>query len=243
MNIILLHGTLQRPKVWTQLISNIKNSELVGDIHQIICPDLYSDNPHSLEAWYDQIISQVPIDEDVVYLGYSLGGRFAVELYNRSKKLKVKGLVLVAMDPGIENNDLRQAQVLRDEAWAEKFITRDWASLMEEWNSLPVFSGIPCPHIQEESDFSRRELARIWMLTSKGNNPSLWGDLRDITCPVLLVSGGLDKKFNEFSIKMKDYISDCKHIVFERSGHRVPWEDSEGFNKVIIEFFKNKDYF
>ena len=233
LNLIFLHGTLQRQASWNETFAFLKSSN-----HNLnfLVPDFYLDNPDNLDLCYHKIISQIPKNTKSVFIGYSLGGRFAIELYKRTEKKDVAGLVLISMDPGIENPVENQETLKRDQLWANKFLDSDWNLLIEEWNSLPVFSGIKPHKLQEEGSFNREDLAKLWMLTSKANNPNLWPELPNILCPVLLVSGVLDSKFHGISTKMKELISNVEFCEFKECGHRVPWEDTEKFNENLLKF-------
>lgn len=232
MNLVFFHGTLQRFSCWDPVIEKLR---LPSDFITT-CPDFYHDDPENLESWYQKLISQKIKRDKNVLIGYSLGGRFAIELYKRMKKDSVSALVLISMDPGIDDPIEIEKTLKRDQIWADKFLDSDWNLMIEEWNDLPVFSGIKPTKLQEESNFTRQNLAKLWMLSSKANNPSLWSELSKIDCPVLLISGKLDKKFNLIAHKMKKMLNDVEFHEFEDCGHRVPWETEDLFSSCLKNF-------
>jgi 2-succinyl-6-hydroxy-2,4-cyclohexadiene-1-carboxylate synthase len=235
LNLIFLHGTLQRATVWNSIISSLKHHS--PDLSfTTTCPDLYQDNPESLDAWLDQINQAVNPSMKNILIGYSLGGRFALSLYQKDPS-RYAGLVLVCTDPGLEDDSKREALLKNDEKWAERFLTWDWNTLMEEWSKLPVFANIPNPVPPDENDFSRESLARLWLLSSKARNKSLWNVLPELACPTLLVTGSLDTKFDETGKRMHQQNQKMiSHICFEQVGHRVPWEEPKKFTSELAAF-------
>lgn len=237
-NLIFLHGTLQRAHVWRPLIEEVQKSlpELSGTF---ICPDMYEDNPDSIQEWLDRVDQMISSKDRNILIGYSLGGRCALSLYKKDPE-KYAGLVLVCTDPGLEDESKRDLLLKNDEKWAKNFQDMEWQSLLQAWDQLPVFAGVSNPAPPREKDFNRKELSRLWLLSSKAKNPSHWDIIPDLKIPTLVITGTKDTKFDSVGKEMfqrnNAYIT---HQQFEAIGHRVPWEDSANFVDVITLFIRN----
>src|SRR5258706_16250784 len=85
-------------------------------------------------------LDAIPSHGDVL-LGYSLGGRLALQAllggahYGRA--------IVVSAGLGIEDETARAARRAADEVWARRFEHDDWPMLMRDWNAQPVFRGHP----------------------------------------------------------------------------------------------------
>ncbi len=238
INIIFLHGTLQRASVWDSIISELQEN-LPDYPFSTSCPDLYETNPASMKEWIDDIDRSIDPTKNNILIGYSLGGRFALSLYEKDPS-KYAGLVLICTDPGLKDDSKKDALIANDQKWAERFTSMPWGTLMSEWAKLPVFANIPNPVPPSERDFDRTKLSRLWLLSSKANNESLWNVIPQISCPSLVLTGSLDKKFDEIAKEIS--LLNKEHIYYEcleNTGHRVPWESRDYFINTISRYLKN----
>jgi pimeloyl-ACP methyl ester carboxylesterase len=85
--------------------------------------------------------------------------------------------------------------------------------------------------------------ARGHALTMRGvqmQRPSLWDlleDIRKIRLPVLIMTGDEDTACLEPALLMKSAISTSGIAVLPKSGHAINLEESEAFNRAVMEFF------
>jgi len=237
-NFVFIHGTLQRSSVWGSIINSLRENGSPGkkfQVGNILTPDLYSDNPANLNSWFEKLDSSIS-GENNILIGYSLGGRFALELYKRAPS-KYKSIVLICTDPGLEDKSAAASQLVNDDKWESRFREMDWDEMMHLWNALPTFCGQTNNTPPSEQDFDRDSLARLWNITSKARNPSLWGVVTEIAVPTLVVTGDMDIKFTDIGKRIKQLNPEMvEHVQIPDIGHRVPWEDREGFVAALIDF-------
>lgn len=152
-------------------------------------------------------------DTGDVLIGYSMGGRLALQLLERQRfeKAVIISAGLNVPDPG---------RKMRDEEWARRFETEEWSSLLRAWNAQEVFGG----HAVErrEEDFDRAELAcqlREW-------SPAVLPPprLESIATPVLWIAGERDAKFVEIGRRAVARLPHAELWICPGAGHRVPWE-------------------
>lgn len=239
-NFVFLHGTLQRSSVWSNIIESLREEgarKKCFTVGKALAPDLYLDNPLDLETWLEDLDAKITGKNNIL-IGYSLGGRFALDLYQRNSE-KYQALVLVCTDPGLEDRSAESALLANDDKWEKRFREMQWSEMMELWNSLPTFCGKPNNNPPIEGDFDRESLARLWKISSKARNPSLWGVVKNLSVPTLAISGELDLKFTEIAKRIKQVNpSVVEHVSLPELGHRVPWEGESKFLAVLVDFLR-----
>lgn len=165
-----------------------------------------------------------PVESDVL-LGYSMGGRLALELLQRRRFDKA-----IIISAGLNAPD--EARRQRDEEWARRFETEEWSSLLRAWNAQEVFGG----HVVErrEEDFDRAELARQLRESSPAVLPP--PQLDTIETPVLWVAGERDRKYVEIARHAVARLPHAELWICPNAGHRVPWEQPEALVARIRDF-------
>lgn len=156
-----------------------------------------------------------PVHGDVL-LGYSMGGRLALDLLQRERFAKA-----VIISAGLNAPD--EARRQRDEEWARRFESEEWSSLMRAWNAQDVFGG----HVVErrEEDFDRAELARQLREYSPAVLPP--PQLERIETPVLWIAGERDTKYVEIGKRAVERLPHGELWICPGAGHRVPWEQPD----------------
>jgi 2-succinyl-6-hydroxy-2,4-cyclohexadiene-1-carboxylate synthase len=151
--------------------------------------------------------------EGDVLLGYSMGGRLALDLLQRERFAKA-----VIISAGLNEPDPERRR--RDEEWARRFEHEEWTSLLRAWNAQDVFGG----HVVErrEEDFDRAELARQLRDYSPAVLPP--PRLEAIETPVLWVAGERDPKYVAIGRRAVARLPHAELWVCPGAGHRVPWE-------------------
>lgn len=156
--------------------------------------------------------------EGNVLLGYSMGGRLALQMLERQRFDKA-----IIVSAGLNAPDDARRQ--RDEEWARRFTSEEWASLMRAWNAQPVFGG----HVMDrrESDYDRAGLARQLRELSPAVLPP--PELEKIETPVLWIAGERDAKYVETGRRAVARLPHAELWICPDAGHRVPWEQTAAF--------------
>jgi 2-succinyl-6-hydroxy-2,4-cyclohexadiene-1-carboxylate synthase len=151
-------------------------------------------------------------------LGYSMGGRIALRMLEIRPMRKA---IIVSAGLNVPDEERRK----RDEAWARRFETEDWSTLMRDWNAQPVFGG----HVlgRREEDYDRAELARQLREYSPAVLPP--PRLERIETPILWIAGERDAKYVEIAKNAVARLPKAELWICPKAGHRVPWEQQEAF--------------
>jgi esterase len=68
----------------------------------------------------------------------------------------------------------------------------------------------------------------------------LWGCVRDICCPTLLLRGkNSDVLLKDTALKIASSMKNCKFIEIENAGHGVPRDNPAEFNRAVSEFLNS----
>ena len=158
----------------------------------------------------------LPEAREHVLLGYSMGGRLALQRLERERFDKA-----VIISAGLNAPDSERRA--RDEEWARRFESEEWSSLMRAWNAQPVFGG----HVVErrEEDFDRAGLARQLRESSPAVLPP--PRLESIETPILWVAGERDAKYVEIGQQTVARLPHAELWICPGAGHRVPWEQPD----------------
>jgi 2-succinyl-6-hydroxy-2,4-cyclohexadiene-1-carboxylate synthase len=167
-----------------------------------------------------------PTEGDLL-LGYSMGGRLALQMLERERFAKA---IIVSAGLNAPDDDRR----VRDEAWARRFESEEWSSLMQAWNAQPVFGGHRLE--RRESDYDRAELARQLREWS----PAVLTPprLEEIATPILWIAGERDSKYVDVAHRAVARLPHAELWICPDAGHRVPWEQPAAFIARLRRFLE-----
>jgi len=161
----------------------------------------------------------------VVLLGYSLGGRLALQWALRRPR-HVAALVLVGATPGLVAPPARRARARADQLRARGVLRNGVAAFLARWRSQSLIATqqrIAQPY-RRRMGLRRRGLT-AWGLAgslrgfSTGVMPPLWTQLHALALPVLLVTGAEDEKFTVLARAMVEALPCATHHVLAGAGH------------------------
>lgn len=232
-----IHGNLQRPSVWERLRTDLESPSL-----RFVLEDLTATLPVQPEAafsaWAQRLCQRaaaLPADQHVL-LGYSLGGRLALQALTDCPALWT-GAIIVAADPGLKGEEQKAKQLSHDQHWAQRWLHDDWVTLWQDWDAQGVFAGRTSAAERPESAFSREAIARLFDVFSKGRQADLRPRLSGLNAPpTLYVSGAEDAKYRALGDELASLCPALTHQTVPDAAHRVPWENPLAFTEQVREF-------
>ncbi|MDJ0960715.1 MAG: alpha/beta fold hydrolase [Acidimicrobiia bacterium] len=171
-----------------------------------------------------------------IYVGYSMGGRLAVQLALDRPDL-VDGLVLISASPGIANHARRRRRYLDDLALADRIEANGRETFLDEWLGQPIFEGIDLIQARRHRLTTAPAIASQLRRLSQGIQAPLWDRLAELDMPVALVAGERDPKYVGIATEMLseigmnatvEIIPDCSHAV------TIEWPGAVA--TVVVEF-------
>ena len=164
------------------------------------------------------------------YIGYSLGGRFALRQALLRPEL-VSRLVVVSASGGIDGDDERAA--------APRPPTREWrfpvnatgsTALCRWWLERPLFATLTpaAAPIDSRLGGSAAGLASSLRLAGAGRQQPLWSRLGALTMPVLVVAGALDEAYAARAHRLAAAIgANARVAIIDGAGHACHLEAPE----------------
>lgn len=195
--------------------------------------------PHFGKVLNADALGQVFRGNGRALLGYSMGGRLALHALLAGEH-PWQAAVIVAADPGIEENAARIVRRTADTGWATRALAGDWRDFLAAWGAQPTLAGalIRDPQATGGLITRRREIARSFVDWSLGAQLPLWDRLREIEIPVLWIVGENDLKFRALGERAVSLIPNGHLMIGSGSGHRVPWDAPEWFAEQVTSFLK-----
>lgn len=177
-----------------------------------------------------------------VLVGYSMGARMALHTALQHPE-KVTHLVLVSGTAGITDDTERQQRVQSDTALAERIESIGVPAFVDEWLSLPMFSGLTPEKAQREERLRNTALglADSLRFAGTGTQHPLWDVLATLGMPVLIIAGEKDAKFVELAQRMHELIESSTLVIVPESGHSVHLEATSAFVEIFLTWlYDNK---
>ena len=164
-------------------------------------------------------------------VGYSLGGRLALQLAAERPDLVARA-VIVSASPGIPDEPARRARRDEDEHRARRLETLGLEPFLDDWYRQPLFTPLrehPCfPEVlQRRRRNEPRLLARSLREMGTGSQRSLWGDLPGLRLPLLFLAGERDAKFTTLAFDTVALCPKGEAVVLRGRGHALVEEDPE----------------
>lgn len=250
------HGKSDKPEnIESYLLKNILR-HLHSLIHEILKRLRTSCVlPSSCDSYHggDFDSSHTTYDIPYILLGYSLGGRIALN-YAIQYQEELLSLILESTSYGIFEEETRKVRKESDYALANKIILESkekseriaLENFHEYWSHLPIFSTqkklseCVLKKIKENRLHNvPHALANTLKATSQGVLPSVREKISEILIPTLYISGELDKKYTQIGkelIKLSKY---TKHTVLQNTGHNTHLENPDLFINALVTFLEN----
>jgi 2-succinyl-6-hydroxy-2,4-cyclohexadiene-1-carboxylate synthase len=234
--LVLVHGFTQTRRCWGPI-----ERDLAAD-HELVLVDAPG-HGRSSEVRADLVDGGGMIAEaggGGIYLGDSMGGRFALHAALDRPDL-VEGLVLIGATAGLESASERAARVAEDEARARRIEAIGVDAFLDEWLALPLFAGL------DEAAACRTErlentpagLASSLRLAGTGSQTPTWDRLGELTMPVLVVAGSLDIKFAALGRRLVDGIgTNATFATIDEAGHTAHLEQPDRFLDILRGWFR-----
>ncbi len=248
--ILMLHGFTGSLDDWQEIQDSLNPNfnyigiDLVGHGK--------SDSPVIVDKYSPQEVSKQIGDllynlflEQVIIFGYSMGGRAALN-FAINHPNKIKGLILEATTAGIESEKIRSEKIETDEDLADYIESHDIEEFVELWMSKEIFntqrrfSNEKLNNIRKKKTLnSKIGLANSLRGFGTGRMGFFGSKLKQINCPLLLITGELDTKFTKINSVLKKKFPNAKHKIIKNAGHNTHIEEPGRFVNAVNAFLKN----
>ena len=239
--LVALHGFTETDQVWSEFFTNhlpVRCPVLPGHGAKPCPPGT------TLASTAAGIVKHLDVHGTDDLLGYSLGGRVALQLA-LDHPGRVRRLVLISSGPGIADAGERAKRLLRDERLAQILEEDGISPFTAWWESSPALR--PARPLSREVDESLRSLrlnqdplclAGVLRHLSHGTMEDLSPRLAKLTIPVLLVAGDSDRAYCQRMRDMAATIPNSRLQLIADAGHAVHREKPEAVRNAVITFLR-----
>jgi len=237
--IVAIHGFLGNAHDWDDVKSVLHGLAPTVDFQTV---DLFSRLPSTkektLHEWakkFNRVQKNRHVERNIL-LGYSLGGRMALQAAYDKPGLWDE-VVLISSNPGLLSPAEREARARGDQQWAQKFLSMPWSQVVKEWNDQPVFAGSREPQ-RRESDYSRESLASALVNWSLAGQDFAAEQIAQLKPKLHWFAGEKDGKYVDLfhNLKIDGFIEDT--MVIKGSSHRVPFDNPEELARQLVQRLK-----
>lgn len=231
MTIVLIHGFTQNARCWGPIATDLAHD------HELVLLDApgHGDSSALVVSFEDGAEWLATEGGAGTYVGYSMGGRYALRIALDRPDL-VERLVLIGASPGLAEPGERAARRVRDEALADHLEAVGVAAFLDEWLDLPLFAGLhpTMTFLDERLANTAAGLASSLRTAGTGAQGPLWDRLPELAMPVLLVVGEEDAKFTEIAHEMAARIGPGATVAsIRRAGHTAHLEQPDAFLETV----------
>lgn len=179
-------------------------------------------------------------------LGYSMGGRIALQYAAMYEPERLLFLLLESASPGIEDMKARQERAKADETLAHKIENHsiEWFEAM--WSQLPIFETqkLISPAVQQTIKDRRLSntpevLAHTLRGTGQGQTVYVGHAISELPIEILYVSGELDTKYTDIGQTIFGVCENVSHVIVPNVGHNVHVEAPQAFNEIVNLFLSD----
>jgi 2-succinyl-6-hydroxy-2,4-cyclohexadiene-1-carboxylate synthase len=215
--VVALHGFTQSARAWGPF------GQHLGTGHEVLGVDAPG---HGRSA---SVRADLPRGADLIaatggsaaYLGYSMGGRFALHVALRHPHL-VRRLVLLSASAGIDHPGERATRRQADEALATQVERDGVAAFVAWWLDRPLFATLPpeAAAVDARLESTAAGLASSLRLAGTGTQEPLWDRIHELEMPVLILAGALDVAYAQRAERMASCIGANANVaVIGGAGH------------------------
>jgi 2-succinyl-6-hydroxy-2,4-cyclohexadiene-1-carboxylate synthase len=224
--LVLVHGFTQTARSWHTVATDL------ADDHEVVVVDAPGHGESSVVGDFTAGAEAIAEAGGAgVYIGYSMGARYCLAA-GLARPDVVLGLVLLGVNPGIEDAAERTARRASDDALADR-IERDGVdAFLAGWLAQPLFASLP-PDAADVADRRRNTaagLAASLRTAGTGVQPVLWDRAASLGVPVLVLAGERDDKFVAIGRRFAEQLRGAARFdTIPEAGHAAHLEQPAAF--------------
>lgn len=156
--LVFLHGFLGTSADWKPVCSFLPQANCFG-------VDLPG---HGMSSFTPHFYDMMPLfDAPIHLIGYSMGGRLAIEYAKRYPE-RIDQLTLLSTHPGLKDPEEKRMRLEHDRKWASRLLHDDFDAFLQAWYNQPIFGGF-IPDLETRKQQNRKVLAQALVHYSLGN--------------------------------------------------------------------------
>ena len=162
-------------------------------------------------------------------IGYSMGGRIALEIASR-RGFNLKKVVLINAHPGLETEEEKLNRTQFEKVILNELMTRSMDDFMDYWNELPIFFHDRPIRLHNQTRF--QESAALFDRYRLSRQKNFLPEMIEHKDKILFIAGLFDEKYMDLvsEVLMPNHIA-VKGIP---GGHRLFQQENE-LKQILID--------
>lgn len=244
--VLFFHGFMGNSKDWHTIISKLSKSyfcisiDLPGHGASINRVDLGEDwGFEPLRKKIADLTDYLNL-EHLTLLGYSMGGRIALD-YMANNPARITKLILESASPGLKSAKEKKLRRAEDEQRAQQLLNIPLASFLEQWYQLPLFRGLQTHDdyknfIKQRLENNPTLLARALLAYSVAGQADHLKNLKTFNKPIALFCGEKDPKYTELYSSINKQLPNSRLYIIHGCSHNTHFGSPNLFAVHLTEF-------
>lgn len=241
--LLMLHGFLGTGRSFSHLTEQFQTFcnpvtiDLAGHGKTVTPPD---PSFYFAERQREQLVSilrRLSLKPLYIY-GYSMGGRLAFQLLKTNSRL-FKGAIIESSHCGIRSDQERNSRIDIDRARAADIRTH-YREFVTNWMDMPMFLKSSMeqdsPYFNSMFQQNPENMACSLLGFGAGGMPPVCSSLSELSIPMLLIAGELDKTYREKMVAISRLNKNFKFETVKGAAHRVHYDQPDILLNVIYRF-------
>ncbi len=242
--LIFIHGFMGSHRDWDYFISKIMKK------YYCVSLDLpgHGKTPLSLKS-FEELSFQIKnliqlLNKSNCYLiGYSLGGRIALDFFKRYPDL-ISGIILESCHPGLKDAKEKKQRIKSDEKLFSHFSNQDKESFfnfLNRWYQLPLFGSISNHKsfgklLEKRMENNPIKLKSFAQYFSLGKQDYFFPTIYKSKIPILYITGDQDEKYTKIGKNLSSKSKSLNHFIIKDTSHNTHFEKPLDFKKLMLDF-------
>ena len=217
--LICLHGFWGGPHdfdLFTNELNAIEGNEFKVEAQNLYANKVYEELSIQQAAKYWLDCNLEP-DQDLNVLGYSMGGRLALEAF-KLKPDQFNKLILLGVHPGNLSTKDKLEKAKFDNHWIKLIESSPLEEVWQSWNELELFCGT---QKVQNMGVSKLQLIQGLQGWSTSNQALDWGDMGPYLHKISWICGEKDHKYLKLYKNLAEQRLIQEFISISGAGHRV----------------------
>ncbi|WP_373778439.1 2-succinyl-6-hydroxy-2,4-cyclohexadiene-1-carboxylate synthase [Glaesserella sp.] len=242
--VVFLHGLLGSRQDWADVLAFLQNNPQIrplvidlpfhGKSQNIECR-----NFAEIRMQLHNTLTNLLSDQPFWLVGYSLGGRIALDYALNAHNPKLCGTILEGTNIGLNSDDERQARWQNDVMWANRFRTEPLEEVLQAWYQQAVFADLSA---DKRSDLVKKrrhnhgyKIAQMLEATSLAKQTNYLDALKQAK-NITFVVGERDQKFRQLLSE-----NNLPYQQISNAGHNTHWENPQVFVTWLVKQVKKEE--
>lgn len=242
--VVFLHGLLGSQQDWQSVLQHLQHFPQIrpltidlpfhGQSEHITCAD-FAELRTQLHTTLEYTIGSQPF----YLVGYSLGGRAALDYVLNIHNPNLIGTVLEGANIGLISESERQARWQNDCQWANRFRHEPIEKVLEDWYQQPVFADLSDMERERYIDSRKHNqgerIAQMLEATSLAKQPHYAEQLKQTDKNILFFIGEKDKKVRQLAEQHQLPVQ-----IILNAGHNTHRGNAEDFVEKLLAFISTQ---